>query len=289
MATETWCAAALQWRRMALHRTERAKRTEPYEAPRRPADWCAWIDRTPRPGWANMAIDQALLDRAEQRDERCLRLYSWDPHCLSFGRHEPAAMRYDRERIRRMGIDTVRRPTGGRAVWHSREVTYAVAAPIQDFGSLQDAYLAIHLVLLAALLELGVSGSLAQPNGAIALDAGGCFRQPAGGEVMVGGRKLIGSAQLRRGSALLQHGSILLRDDQQLIARLAKGDSDHASPVPPLFSNEVSPESLIQAIVTTAQAAWSGDWRQVSHSQEVLDSAGPYDKQFRSPAWTWER
>ncbi len=78
-----------------------------------------------------MATDAALLDEADRSGRAFLRLYRWSPPCLSFGRHEPAATRYDRVAIARLGIDVVRRPTGGRAVWHEHEVTYAVAAPVR--------------------------------------------------------------------------------------------------------------------------------------------------------------
>ena len=69
-----------------------------------------WLDLEGRPGWQNMAIDQAMLDRAG-RGERRLRLYRWTPHCLSFGRHEPASRRYDRAKIGALGLDVVRRPS----------------------------------------------------------------------------------------------------------------------------------------------------------------------------------
>src|SRR4051812_42552044 len=117
METGIWCAAARLSRRMH--------------------SWRLWIDDTPRPGWTNMAIDQTLLEHAEQSDESWLRLYQWSPHCLSFGRHEPAALRYNRTRIEALGIDAVRRPSGGRAVWHAQELTYAVAARSEHFGSLR--------------------------------------------------------------------------------------------------------------------------------------------------------
>src|SRR4051812_32387311 len=130
-ATAIWCAAARQSRRM--HR------------------WHLWMDDTPRPGWANMAIDQTLLDRADQSGESWLRLYQWAPHCLSFGRHEPATSRYNRTRIQALGIDTVRRPSGGRAVWHAQELTYAIAARSEYFGSLRAAYHEIHDMLADAL------------------------------------------------------------------------------------------------------------------------------------------
>src|SRR5918999_438442 len=172
--------------------------------------WRLWIDEQPRPGWANMSLDMALLDRAERDGESWLRLYQWEPYCLSFGRHEPASHAYDVERIRSLGMDIVRRPTGGRAVWHTSELTYAVAAPWEVFGSLRGAYLEIHRLLRQALGTLGVATTLAPRVRTAALDSGGCFSQPVGGEVLANGRKVVGSAQLRRGSALLQHGSILL-------------------------------------------------------------------------------
>src|SRR5512134_3612466 len=84
--------------------------------------WTLIVDPAGRPGAENMALDQALLDQAERAGEGFLRLYRWEPFCLSFGRHEPALKRYDRAAVTRRGLDTVRRPTGGRAVWHAREV-----------------------------------------------------------------------------------------------------------------------------------------------------------------------
>src|SRR3954452_19252879 len=123
--------------------------------------WQLWVDDLPRPGWANMSIDQTLLERADHLAESWLRLYQWEPHCLSFGRNEPARTRYSVDAIRALGLDTVRRPTGGRAVLHSRELTYAVAAPIGQFGSLRDAYQKIHQMLAQALRLLGANVFLA--------------------------------------------------------------------------------------------------------------------------------
>jgi lipoate-protein ligase A len=101
--------------------------------------WQLVTDPVGRPGPENMAIDQALLDEVDRGGEvSYLRLYRWNPPCLSFGRNEPALARYDRAEIERLGLDVVRRPTGGRAVWHDDEVTYAVAAPVAAFGCLRD-------------------------------------------------------------------------------------------------------------------------------------------------------
>src|SRR5947207_13514786 len=97
-----------------------------------------------RSGAANMNIDADLLAETARTGRAFLRLYRFDPPCLSLGRNEPAAARYDRAAIARRGPDVVRRPTRGGAVWPAPEVSYAVAAPVATFGSLRNAYRTIH-------------------------------------------------------------------------------------------------------------------------------------------------
>src|SRR4051794_837993 len=84
----------------------------------------------PRSGAENMARDSALQLRAASTSETVFSIYSWDRPTLSFGRHQPAAGLYDVERLRAATVDIVRRPTGGRAILHHREVTYSVTAPL---------------------------------------------------------------------------------------------------------------------------------------------------------------
>lgn len=188
--------------------------------------WQVVVEPAGRSGAANMAVDQMLLDEAGRSGAAFLRLYRWSPPCLSFGRNEPAAIRYDRAAIERLCIDVVRRPTGGRAVWHDAEVTYAVAAPVAAYGTLRDSYRAIHARLATALRELGVPAELAPDTGRrTPIDGGACFAQAIGGEVMVGGGKLVGSAQVRQGGALLQHGSILLDGSQDVVAAISRQPS----------------------------------------------------------------
>jgi lipoyl(octanoyl) transferase len=238
-----------------------------------------------------MSIDLALLDRAEQDQASWLRLYRWAPGCLSFGRHEPARRRYDLARIRRLQIDTVRRPSGGRAVWHQRELTYAVAAPCTRFDSLQSAYRDIHLLLVRAFETLGVSAALASRTRIPSLNAGACFSQPVGGEVLVNGRKVVGSAQLRRGNAFLQHGSILLQNEQDLVRGLMSNHADTDAPpeAQPDPLAELHPEVLSRAIVESAQEQWSVVDQQMTEPGSVLQSATRHHELFRSDAWTWAR
>src|SRR5262245_57411885 len=100
----------------------------------------------PASGAENMAVDEALMERARTTGEWVLRVYSWAAPCVSFGRNQTARGRYDIERIRERGLDVVRRPTGGRAILHDPEITYSVTAPVGGAGDLRDSYSRINRV-----------------------------------------------------------------------------------------------------------------------------------------------
>jgi len=244
--------------------------------------WQLLRDDVGHPGADNMAIDAGLLDEADRTGTACLRLYRWDPPCLSFGRNEPARARYDRSRIEALGLDVVRRPTGGRAVWHEHELTYAVGAPIARFGSLRDSYRAIHARLADALRRLGADATLAADAPAPGVSAGACFAAPVGGEVLVGGRKVIGSAQVRRGSAFLQHGSILLDGSQEVVRRVSREQSagSRETSLAAALGRPVSFGDVATAIIE----CWSAD---LTPSAPVRPR--PPLSAFSDPAWTWRR
>lgn len=252
--------------------------------------WYFWLDSCPRPGWANMAIDQGLLDLAAEQQIGVLRVYRWAPSCLSFGRNEPAARRYDRAAIAARGLDVVRRPTGGRAVWHARELTYAVSAPADALGSLPEAYRAIHQCLAAAVTRLGAPAELASPSPVLPLNAGACFARPVGGEVMVRGRKVVGSAQLRERGALLQHGSMLLEDSQEMVNALLSepGDPGQEAPLSDLLGRTVS-WSEAAAAVEAAASEWVPRWEQLPEPSRWLTAGAPHEERFQSDDWTWRR
>lgn len=247
-----------------------------------------WLDLGGRPGWQNMAIDQAMLERAGA-GERWLRLYRWSPHCLSFGRHEPALRRYDRPKIGALGLDVVRRPTGGRAVWHAEELTYALAVPAETLGGLRQAYEEIHRMLLAAVGLLGARAEIAPARGAAGLDAGACFASPAGGEIVIGNRKAVGSAQLREGAGLLQHGSILLAGRQATVREvtLGGGPPDLSAPLAEMIGRSPAVEEVAEAIAGAAADRWGGSWKRTSVSPDLLGGAARHEARFRSPEWTW--
>jgi lipoate-protein ligase A len=247
--------------------------------------WHLLIEATAHPGAENMAIDEGLLLQADRTGDAFLRLYRWDPPCLSFGRNEPAAARYDRPGLERRALAVVRRPTGGRAVWHEHEVTYAVAAPIDMFGSLRESYGAIHSRLAAALRSLGADATLAsdRPSAHAPVRHGPCFASPAGGEVLVNGRKVIGSAQVRHGSALLQHGSILLDGSQDIVRELSCQPSalghQGETTLREALGRAVTFDEVAEAVVRH----WTG---------AVVPAAArphPTAAAFADPAWTWRR
>jgi len=172
-----------------------------------------------------MARDSAILAAvSEHHSPPTLRLYGWQPPCLSLGRHQSldaADLRFCQDR----GLHVVRRPTGGRAVLHHLELTYAVSAPLGHGllpRGLQEAYAVVCSALVDACRHLGVPAELT--GGEVNLRLPGprtsvpCFQGPAGGEVVVAGRKLVGSAMRRHGTTILQHGAVLLDWDGALQA-----------------------------------------------------------------------
>ncbi len=222
------------------------------------AGWRLILDGAHTGAW-NMAADEALAEAVDAgASAPVLRLYRWAPPCLSLGFSQPYEAA-DAAYCAGHGVDLVRRPTGGRAVLHHLELTYSVLAPLgagpftQD---LQAAYQAICRALVAGLRALGVPAEVAgRPEGDLIkpVQAIPCFIGPAAGEVVAGGRKLVGSAMRRLGNSILQHGSILEGWDGALQAGCL-GLPDDASLRPAvvtlgeLLGASPAPEALADAI-----------------------------------------
>ncbi len=177
----------------------------------------------PAPGAWNMAVDEAVARAVDSGESPpTLRFFRWQPPCLSLGFNQPYTVA-DAGFCRLHGVDITRRPTGGRAVLHHHELTYSVAVPLGLAPlprDLQGSYRLVCQGLVSGLRGLGVLAELSPaPSGLIhPKSAAPCFIQPAGGEIVVGGRKLVGSAMRRLGKVILQHGSLLLGWDPFLQA-----------------------------------------------------------------------
>jgi lipoate-protein ligase A len=182
-----------------------------------------------------MAVDDALLLSVIEGELPAVRFYTWEPPTLSLGVNQ-SIHEVDRDECSRRGFGLVRRPTGGRAVLHHHELTYSVIARETDprvSGGVLESYRKISAALVAGLRHLGANVSLSEPDPALYREmararreserdptsaaelAHGavCFSAASAYELGVGSKKLVGSAQARRGGAILQHGSILLDVD----------------------------------------------------------------------------
>jgi lipoate-protein ligase A len=189
------------------------------------------------PGNFLMALDEVLLESVIQGGPPVVRFYTWRPATLSLGVNQHAR-EVDAEECRRRGFGLVRRLTGGRAVLHQHELTYSVIARENDprvSGGVIESYRKVSAALVEGLRSMGVDVAMAEPSSAAyravaarrqpeALEGEGsgpserdngavCFDVASAYEITASGKKLVGSAQARRGGAILQHGSILLDID----------------------------------------------------------------------------
>ena len=248
-----------------------------------------------------MATDEAMMDSG-RRGLISIRFYEWEPGCLSFGRNQNAAGQYDAVAARERGIDVVRRPTGGRAVYHHRELTYSVSAPVDAWGSLRDAYCRINHALAAGLQSLGAPVVCAgdRPASSPRPTARACFRDPLPGEVTAEGRKLVGSAQWRDGAALLQHGSILLAKEQHVAEELRVAGASPEPTVPgdahtgaialdDLLDRVPPVEEIVRELATGFESEFGVVVEPGSLDEDETRIANSRLGHYTDPAWTWRR
>ncbi|MGE5559798.1 MAG: biotin/lipoate A/B protein ligase family protein [Chloroflexota bacterium] len=180
----------------------------------------------------NMAVDEAIMiAHRAGRVPPTLRFYAWNPPTLSLGYSQSFAREVDRDACERHGVAWVRRPTGGRAVLHHRELTYSVVVSEALLpGGILPTYLKISSGLLRGLRACGVDAALTAPGLKEHDLTAACFDAPSAYELTVDGRKLVGSAQVRRDGVILQHGSILTDFDADLLASVLRVRDEESRP-----------------------------------------------------------
>ena len=180
-------------------------------------------------GATNMAIDEAILWAvAEGKSRPTLRFYGWEPPCLSIGYSQSMEGEADVDRCREAGIGLVRRATGGRSILHADELTYSVVAPQAEprvAGGVIESYRRLSAGLVAGLRSLGLAVAQVETADDKGKSAA-CFDAPSSYEITVGGKKLVGSAQVRKKRVVLQHGSLPLEGDIARIFDFLKAPSD---------------------------------------------------------------
>jgi len=177
------------------------------------------------PGAFHMAADVAMLEGIRAgKTGPVLRFYRWTPACVTLGKFQPAEGNVRLDNCQRLGFDVVKRPTGGRAILHDHEVTFSIIVTENDLpqagSNIMDSYRELGRALEAGMQHLGVPAELidrrAQARGgdpASVMAAGNpaCFAAKARCDLMVNGRKIIGSAQMRKDGIILQQNSLPLQ------------------------------------------------------------------------------
>ncbi len=194
-----------------------------------PATW-RLLRSSPADGATNMALDEAILRAvAAGLTPPTIRLYSWEPACLSLGRAQPVTD-VDLAALQTAGFGLVRRPTGGRAILHVDELTYCIVAPQHEprvAGTIVESYRRLSAGLVHSLELLGVEHIAADRSADHRSTGPVCFESPSDYEITVAGRKLVGSAQMRAQGTVLQHGTVPLYGD---IARICQFLAAHPDP-----------------------------------------------------------
>ena len=236
-----------------------------------------------------MATDETLLASAT-RGAATLRFYAWQPHCLSLGRLQkslpPAALEGE------VGVDVVRRPTGGRAVWHAHEITYALAMPLDglpaDARSVSGAYRWLSDGFCAGLRALGLPVEMAAQG--VRTQGPNCFAASASCDFLVEGKKLIGAAQFRRDDALLQHGSLLLSIDRAQWQARAGGPMHDAIALRDLsvaVDSARDVERVIEHLCQGFERATGADLQTGALSESEMAQIEQLEREkYRDEAWT---
>jgi lipoate-protein ligase A len=222
--------------------------------------WRLILDLPAQGAW-NMAVDEAILEQAGRGESPpTLRLYDWKPACLSLGYAQPFAD-VDVDRLKERDWELVRRPTGGRAILHTDELTYSVSAALSDelvAGSLLESYNRLAGALLRAVELLGLTAHMKPGSDADRHSLNPvCFEVPSAYEITVAGKKLIGSAQARRRDGVLQHGSLPLSGDLARItdALAYPDDQTRREAARRLGARATSVASALKRVVSWDEAA----------------------------------
>jgi lipoyl(octanoyl) transferase len=241
-------------------------------------------------GTLNMITDRAILMACnEGKVPATLRLYGWQQPTLSIGYSQEISQYIDMKSCERNNIPVVRRFTGGRALLHQYEMTYSVISPIPHPafpGSLRGSFERISQAIIESLKIGGIEDATVAGKNNIRNASGrspACFSMANHCEIVVRGKKLVGSAQRRLRSAFLQHGSVILDMAPQLTHTLLKysSETEKQAVLDSLVSNTTSLKQLLQRnlendevnqwFLKGFQKSFSGNWSIGKLSQQEYD------------------
>lgn len=235
----------------------------------------------PAQGAENMARDEFCLERAINLNRPQLRFYEWNTPTLSLGRAQKGERELNMPACEREGVPIVRRITGGQAVLHGVDLTYSVSAPlIPPFkGGVMEIYQALSRVFVHFFKELGLNPQVKAYTGRqrVELASDICFSTPSAFEILLNGKKIVGSAQRLLPKGFLQHGSIPLVPQHQLLAKLFRGTTEDqvVSQMTDLQSEGIYPrvdgEALRLGLLDAFRAVLGGEFYPVQLARADYD------------------
>ncbi len=241
-----------------------------------------------------MAIDSLLTGTSAEINAPILRFYGWNPYCISIGYHQKANL-IDFTYLKEKGIDIVRRPTGGRAIFHANELTYSISCP-RSIIDHKDLYYYFHKIFADALKSLHYRVNLKTDNnelGSLSHKADDfiCFTKSAQTEVQFAEKKLIGSAQKLYPETILQHGSILIGKEHQWLTEFLNVSHSEKVNIENEIRNkticlkeinpgQISQEKIIKSIVEQLELLRGISVNSRTLTDAEIESAMEYEKKY---------
>lgn len=214
--------------------------------------------------FTNMAVDEAILASQEAGIALpTIRFYGWNPPAVSVGYFQHLKEELNPERLKSLGIEIARRPTGGRAVFHDKEITYSLSMTVNEKdGGITGTYKKIALAFMKGLSYLGIETKMAEKAEVLYEDSdcrkNSCFSTATRYELTAGGRKIIGSAQVRKKTAFLQHGSLLIDLDENKYKEIFEDELSLKRIT--TLRNEMGREPGKQEIINALKKGFEEEW-----------------------------
>ncbi len=244
-----------------------------------------YATRADEPAW-NMALDEALLDEAAaDRAAPFVRFYTWTPPAITVGFSQDPSVETDTEACHAAGVPVIRRITGGGAVFHENELTYSMVLPASSApGPLEASY-----KLICGAIATGLNFL---KNG---------FEFSPVNDIIYHGKKVSGSAQVRRGGMLLQHGTILLDPDAERMFKLLKvpegkfrkhghvSARERVGGLREALGRKVTAEETEEAVLKGLRGAFGIDSKPSEFPDGVIEAAKRIRPQYESESWNMRR
>ncbi|MDZ7611198.1 MAG: biotin/lipoate A/B protein ligase family protein [Candidatus Moranbacteria bacterium] len=245
------------------------------------------LDLSQDAGAKQMAIDEAILRaRIKNQVPNTLRFYTWAPPAITVGFFQDIEEEVDIEKVKKQGVDIVRRYTGGGAVFHNKEITYSLALTEKETSrDVVKSYEKICAGLIEGLKMLGLKASFSPIN-----------------DILANGKKISGNAQTRKEGVILQHGTILLDvevekmfsllkvPDEKIKDKLIKNVKERVTSLKRETNGNLSAEEIKQALTKGFEKVFGISFIQSGLIAEEIKTADRlYKEKYLSDAWNYQR